>query len=342
MSLPVARTKRRQIRSIFDVLCSTTCAILNHPHVFLFSVGPLFSVHPRDIPTRCPTLQGTRRAAACLPFAPPRNRPRLLPFSEERTHGLLVLLLPPLDTGRPAALSPAAGRYPRQGIWLVTWSFWASLRGVGVMAVVLGVGTAVARFGVVLCVLRFCPLVCTLVGLAFHETASEILSCPTSTPSHSTEVPFTAMLFSIQRRPAVPRTSVSRELRVCIAMPHHQLGVPCVAILTYSRSSILVHPQCSPRFVEPPAPSDSLHDILLTPEPLPSLVATPLALSRPSHLECFLRPLKGWTGGAGMGGGREVGGGGVPVVLVAEDVSKLETALDVVDKHGYVNTSEVC
>eukprot|EP00752_Nemacystus_decipiens_P013364 g11833.t1 len=58
--------------------------------------------------------------------------------------------------------------------------------------------------------------------------------------------------------------------------------------------------------------------------------------ARPSHLECFLRPLNGWTGGAEM-----VGGGGVPVVLVAEDVSKLETALEVVDKHGYVNTSEV-
>lgn len=42
-----------------------------------------------------------------------------------------------------------------------------------------------------------------------------------------------------------------------------------------------------------------------------------------------------------MGGGREVGGGGVPVVLLAEDVSKLETALDVVDKSGLVNTSEV-
>lgn len=42
-----------------------------------------------------------------------------------------------------------------------------------------------------------------------------------------------------------------------------------------------------------------------------------------------------------MGGGREVGGGGVPVVLVAEDVSKLETALDVVEKNGLVNTSEV-
>lgn len=44
-----------------------------------------------------------------------------------------------------------------------------------------------------------------------------------------------------------------------------------------------------------------------------------------------------------MGGGRVVGGGsgGVPVVLVAEDVSKLETALDVVDKNGYVNTREV-
>eukprot|EP00903_Cladosiphon_okamuranus_P012012 g11279.t1 len=63
--------------------------------------------------------------------------------------------------------------------------------------------------------------------------------------------------------------------------------------------------------------------------------------ARPSHLECFLRPLKGWTGGAGMGGGRGFGGGGVPVVLVAEDVSKLETALDVVAKNGYVNTSEV-
>lgn len=42
-----------------------------------------------------------------------------------------------------------------------------------------------------------------------------------------------------------------------------------------------------------------------------------------------------------MGGGRRAGGGGVPVVLVAEDVSKLETALDVVNKNGYVNTSEV-
>ncbi|CAM9798334.1 unnamed protein product [Ectocarpus sp. 12 AP-2014] len=63
--------------------------------------------------------------------------------------------------------------------------------------------------------------------------------------------------------------------------------------------------------------------------------------ARPSHLECFLRPLKGWTGGAGMGGGREVGGGDVPVVLVADDVSRLESALEVVDRHGYVNTSEV-
>lgn len=42
-----------------------------------------------------------------------------------------------------------------------------------------------------------------------------------------------------------------------------------------------------------------------------------------------------------MGGGREVGGGGVPVVLVADDVSRLESALEVVDRHGYVNTSEV-
>ncbi|CAB1119674.1 unnamed protein product [Ectocarpus sp. CCAP 1310/34] len=63
--------------------------------------------------------------------------------------------------------------------------------------------------------------------------------------------------------------------------------------------------------------------------------------ARPSHLECFLRPLKGWTGRAGMGGGREVGGGCVPVVLVADDVSGLESALEVVDRHGYVNTSEV-
>ncbi|CAM9579746.1 unnamed protein product [Scytosiphon promiscuus] len=63
--------------------------------------------------------------------------------------------------------------------------------------------------------------------------------------------------------------------------------------------------------------------------------------ARPSHLECFLRPLKGWTGGAGMGGGREVGGGGVPVVLVAPDVSKLASALEVVDKNGFINTREV-
>lgn len=48
-----------------------------------------------------------------------------------------------------------------------------------------------------------------------------------------------------------------------------------------------------------------------------------------------------------MGGGREVVGGGgsggcgVSVVLLASDVSKLESALDVVDRHGYVNTSEV-
>lgn len=42
-----------------------------------------------------------------------------------------------------------------------------------------------------------------------------------------------------------------------------------------------------------------------------------------------------------MGGGKEVGGGGVPVVLVADDVSRLESALEVVDRHGYVNTSEV-
>ena len=72
-----------------------------------------------------------------------------------------------------------------------------------------------------------------------------------------------------------------------------------------------------------------------------SFVSTLPLLYRPSHLECFLRPLKGWTGGAGIGDGREVGGGDVPVVLVAENVSKLETALDVVDKNGYVNTSEV-
>lgn len=42
-----------------------------------------------------------------------------------------------------------------------------------------------------------------------------------------------------------------------------------------------------------------------------------------------------------MGGGREIGGGGVPVVLVSPSVDRLDTALDVVDRNGYINTSEV-
>lgn len=59
--------------------------------------------------------------------------------------------------------------------------------------------------------------------------------------------------------------------------------------------------------------------------------------SRPSHLECFLRPLKGWTGGSdGEGGGR-----GVPVVLVAKTVDQLEGALEVVDRTGQINTRDV-
>lgn len=65
-------------------------------------------------------------------------------------------------------------------------------------------------------------------------------------------------------------------------------------------------------------------------------------LHRPSHLECFLKPLKGWTGGAGVGGRREFGGGGVPVVLVAQSLEKLDSALAVVERNGYINTSEVC
>lgn len=60
-----------------------------------------------------------------------------------------------------------------------------------------------------------------------------------------------------------------------------------------------------------------------------------------SHLECFLRPLKGWTGGARVGGGSDSGGGGVSVVLVTQNVDELERTLEEVGRNGYVNTSEV-
>ena len=43
-----------------------------------------------------------------------------------------------------------------------------------------------------------------------------------------------------------------------------------------------------------------------------------------------------------MGGGRELGGGGVPVVLVAQNLEQLESALAVVDRNGHVNSHGMC
>lgn len=125
------------------------------------------------------------------------------------------------------------------------------------------------------------------------------------------------------------------QLLGCCEWPLKSSGTPRASNgLTVTLSLVLSPPPLAPWV---PRPS-----IGLTSDPMcdPASVCF-----RPSHLECFLRPLKGWTGGAGMGGGRVVGGGsggsGVSVVLLASDVSKLESALDVVDRHGYVNTSEV-
>lgn len=138
-------------------------------------------------------------------------------------------------------------------------------------------------------------------------------------------------------------------------LPHGQLRIPLAPrivpaihvdkrhsqALTRMRTRKTFHPKrkvWEDSFLSPSLGVCVVHRFLIS-HRLPA--RTPDSL-RPSHLECFLRPLKGWTGGGGMGGGREVGGGGVPVVLVAPDVSKLASALEVVDKNGFINTREVC